>query len=163
MKLCPNCGLSRKECGQSIVGEARTWIDTKYIPGARLKKIGCDCATLLMEVLKTTHHLTQEEVVDYSGDWFAHTGEERYMKRLFRHGYKVILNIGHRTLRPLPGSIVLTKAVRSHVFNHAGIVTTWPKIIHAISPRVAEVSALYDPMWAAHEIATFDLWPEEQS
>jgi hypothetical protein len=55
------------------------------------------------------------------------------------------------------GSFLLSKAAGSRVYNHGGIVTVWPMVVHAIQPRVAEVNVLTDTLWANREITVFDL------
>ena len=50
---------------------------------------------------------------------------------------------------------MLTRLARSKVYNHGAIVTAWPKVIHAIAPRVEEIDASTNPLWAYRAVAVF--------
>lgn len=141
----------------NLVNAALSWVGTPYHHGACVKGAGCDCATLVYAVLRECGLIEQEDIGHYGPDWFAHTGEEVYMRRVLRHAYKTAEGISYATLDAKPGCIVLTKhSTSSRVYNHAGIVIKWPMIVHAIHPKVAQVDASKHGMWAFHEVAVLD-------
>lgn len=149
---------------EQVVGEARSWIGTPYRLGARVKGAGVDCATLIAEVLIACGLAERDELGVYSHDWFHHASEERYMLRLLRHVTHTLDAVAYRSLAIEPGNIVLTKAARSRLYNHGGIVLeAWPKVVHAVSPAVQETDAARDPLWGCRPIAVFDPFrkPEE--
>ena len=143
-----------------IVEEARSWIRTPYLLGARLKGCGCDCCTFLIEVFVAVGLVKREEIdrelTLYSGDWFRHTTEERYLRTLLKFATKIMETRCYPSTIASPGSIVLTKAFGlSKRWNHGGIVTKWPKLIHAVGPEVCETDASRDPMWMFQEIGIY--------
>lgn len=139
-----------------IVAEARRWIGTPYHLGAELRGIGCDCATLILGVWRACGIVTDEHLGLYSHDWFHHTSDQRYMLGIMRHATKVAESVCHRAVKAEPGCVVLTKCVGSERFNHGGIVTVWPKVIHAVAEGVEEIDAARHPMWERHQLAIFD-------
>jgi NlpC/P60 family putative phage cell wall peptidase len=139
----------------AIVAEARSWIGTPYHLGARVKGAGCDCATLIAEVLIACGLADREGLGVYSQDWFFHTSNERYLMGLLRHAAKTVEAVAHGSAGALPGDIVLTRLARSKVYNHGAIVTAWPKVIHAIQPQVEEINAATHPLWTYRAIAVF--------
>ena len=148
--------MTQEEHRAAVVREARSWISTPYVLGARVKGAGIDCASLIAEVLIAGGLADREDLGVYSHDWFHHSENERYMLRLLRHAAKTMEAVAYRSTQILPGNIVLTRAARSKVFNHGGIVTAWPKIVHAVSPAVEEIDASRDEMWTFQTIAVFD-------
>jgi NlpC/P60 family putative phage cell wall peptidase len=148
---------------EQVVTEARTWIGTPYLRRAHLKGIGCDCFTFLFEVYRACGIVSQPEVLEaertiLSDDWFQHTTEERYVKWALRHASKLVEEVSYKTLKAGPGDMVLIRAARSKVYNHGGIVTAWPHVIHCLTPAVVEINASTDPLWAYQVVAVFDPW-----
>jgi NlpC/P60 family putative phage cell wall peptidase len=140
-----------------IIAEARTWIGTPYVLGACVRGAGADCATFIYGVLHALGMINDETIGHFSPDWFAHTDEEIYPRRLLRHAFKTAVGISYTTLETQPGNIVLTRhSTSSRVFNHAGIVVKWPHLIHAIDPCITEVNATQHSMWCNREVAVFD-------
>ena len=142
--------------------EALTWIGTPRIKGGRVKGAGCDCVTILAEVMISAGVFGREEVdamfnhVGFcSDDWFHHTEDQKYLRALMRFAKLVMITrcFGQKEARP--GDLVMTKCVGSSQWNHGGIVIEWPRIVHAVFPRVTECDATRDPMWRGHEIAIF--------
>ena len=58
----------------------------------------------------------------------------------------------------LPGSLVLFKVAGSRLYNHGAIVTSWPKGIHAVHPKVMESDLAIHAMTGHTQIAVFDPW-----
>jgi cell wall-associated NlpC family hydrolase len=142
-----------------FVSIAHSWLGTPYGPlGAMRKGCGCDCATFLLGSLIEAGLVTEDKLGIYSGDWWAHTTDERYMLRVLRHAAKIAEGIAYATSEAKPGDLVLTRTVGSHVYNHGGIVVEWPVIIHAIHPAVQQADASRHPLWAYHEVGIFDPW-----
>jgi NlpC/P60 family putative phage cell wall peptidase len=143
--------LSRREA----IVVAESWLGTPYVKGARVRGAGCDCATLLAEYLIGIGAAGREDLGVYSHDWFCHTSEERYMYALIRHAAKVLETVAAGRPAAQPGDLVLFRVARSRVFNHGGIVTSWPRVIHAAYPRVCAVNATLFPMTSHMEMAIF--------
>jgi|ERR1039458_1779655 cell wall-associated NlpC family hydrolase len=146
-----------------IVEEALSWIKTPYEFGQLLKGVGCDCCTYLIGVFVGLGLIKQEDVDRelqalgvYSGDWFRHTTNEHYLRILMKFATNIMETRCYPSTIAQPGSIVLTKAYGlSKRWNHGGIVTKWPKLIHAVSPYVCETDASRDPMWMFQEIGIY--------
>jgi NlpC/P60 family putative phage cell wall peptidase len=153
-----DASLQTREC---LVTEARSWIGTPYRLGGRVKGAGCDCATFLAEVLIACGLAEREELGVYSHDWFHHSGEDRYKLRILRHAVKTMEAVAYRSLAVAPGNLVLTSVAHSKVYNHAGVITAWPRLVHAVAPHVIETDASRDPMWTLRHIVVFDPFAEK--
>ncbi len=141
---------------QRVVLEARAWLGTPYVQRGRIKGVGCDCATLLIEVYRACGIFTSEKLDVFGQDWFYHATEDAYMLRVIRHAPKVAEGILTRSLQAQPGDIALVRTVNSRVYNHGGIVTGWPRVIHASRTVVQEVDASQDVLWSRRQVAVFD-------
>jgi cell wall-associated NlpC family hydrolase len=148
--------MTQEEARRSVVDEARRWIGTPYVEAARVRGQGCDCASLIAEVLTACGIIPREDLGFY-GTGFAHGEKGNYMFRLMRHAKKTMDAISRYGTEVNPGDIVLVR-VHSRFFNHGGIVTKWPLLVHAIRPEVEEINAANDccGMWAFQEIAVFN-------
>jgi cell wall-associated NlpC family hydrolase len=145
---------------------ARTWIGTPYVRAGRIKGAGVDCGTLLSENLLGIEKCGPVEMDQLirdlgflSNDWFCHAAADKYEQALRKFAplkWKGICR-GH-DIPALPGDLVLFKVVSSTLYNHGAIVTQWPRCIHAVHPRVAEMRATLHPMTAFTEMAIFDPW-----
>lgn len=152
---------------RAIVDETYTWIATPYEKAGRVKGAGVDCAMLLACVMVNVGRMTLAEldaaladVGLYGHDWFHHATSERYFNALMRFAVKLVQSRCYRALDLKPGSFVLTKTrvVKSDRWNHGGVVTQWPRVVHAISEGVTEVDASRDPFWQRQEVVAFDVW-----
>ena len=149
-----------------VVAEARSWLRTPYHKNGRVKGVGVDCGTLLLCVFLAGGFLSEEDVRTFdrlcppNQDWFVHSADEKYVALVIRHARHVLTAISYRTLEALPGSIAVTR--HDHAakrWNHGGIVTEWPRVIHAVGGHgVREVDATNDDMWNFREICIFDAW-----
>lgn len=149
---------------QEAVKLAALFLKTPYVLGGRVKGAGVDCATLLALYLEECGFAQKNDFDDvgiYTGDWFQHARSERYLMRLIRHAPKVLDTICRGTVDAKPGSLVLFKVVRSRLFNHGGIITKWPFMIHAQDPCVKEVDATKFFLTSHREMAIFDPWSSE--
>lgn len=140
----------------AIVAEARSWIGTPYVKRQCVKGSGADCATLIVGIYRGVGLIGNERLHDKRADWFWHTQEETYFLRALRHAHKIVEGICSRRTAGEPGSIALAKVCGSHVYNHGGIVTKWPMVVHAAWDGVHEVNALLDPMWAYKQVVILD-------
>jgi cell wall-associated NlpC family hydrolase len=143
---------------EDAVKVARSWIGTPYVLGGRVKGAGCDCASLLAEFLIECGFAEREDLGVYSHDWFCHTSNERYMFRLIRHARKTIEGRCRGTVEAHPGDLVLFKLPGSKLYNHGGIITRWPHMIHATGPVVKEQNCVTHWMTGFTEFAVFDPW-----
>jgi cell wall-associated NlpC family hydrolase len=107
----------------AVVAEAESWIGTPYRTAQRVKGPGggVDCLTLVAEIYERAGIIAHYEVPYYPADWHLHRGVERYLDGVLEHTREVAA--------PEPGDIVLFRFGRC--FAHGGIVTTWPRLIHA--------------------------------
>lgn len=129
---------------------ARTYLNTPYVLGARVKGAGLDCATTLSEYLIEIGATTEAELIaahfyreggvghSFSHDWFCHSSREEYLRGLMLFGKLVAETVCRQGECPQPGFLVLFRAVNSKRFNHGAIVTAWPRGIHACDGKVRE-------------------------
>ena len=143
---------------------ASSFKGTPYVLGAAVKGAGVDCATLLRLYLQECGFAKSEDFADiglYAGDWFCHANSERYLLQLMRHAPKVLDTICRGTVDAKPGSLVLFRVAGSKLFNHGGIITKWPFMLHATQEGVKESNATTYFMTSQREMAIFDPWSNE--
>lgn len=145
-----------------IVQEARTWIGTPYHRRAAIKGVGVDCGMLAYAVYRKFDILPQAEFDWLPDDWWLHTSQEKYLLMCQRYlkGSVCVRLYRDMTENFKAGNLVLTKACGSRVFNHAAIISKWPRVIQAIPPVVNEVDAAQDINWTGHEVLVFDIGVE---
>lgn len=134
---------------KAIVEEALSWTGTPFHPEGRVKGPhgGCDCATFIQEVFIAAGVIQREALEYYPMDGFAHTEDpaikNRYLHELLKHCRELVLV----PMLISPGNIVLFRLHGSYW--HGGIITDWPKIIHAAAdanpPRVVVSEAGKNP------------------
>src|SRR4029077_18614456 len=146
---------------EQFVAEALSWVGTPYHLGAMVKGAGCDCGTFLLGVLKACGNAEDERVERFTDDWLCHTHEERYLRAMLRNAAKVTEAISYPTLLARPGDLALTHSSNSKLYNHAGIVLQWPRVIHAIAPCVAVCNATAHELWAFRTVTVFDPFMQE--
>ena len=152
--------LTEEEYRARIVREARSWLGTPYVLGARVKGAGADCATLIMGIFQAVGIIPPDEQAHLlSADWWQHTTEERYRIRVVRHSTKTVEAFTYPTLEAKPGDILLVRAAGAKVHNHGGIVLEkWPWIIHAIAPVACVANASQHRMWEFQKVEVFSPW-----
>lgn len=140
--------------------EALSWVGTPYILGAHLKGVGCDCYTLIAEVMIRSGVMDAEDLPIYAGDWWAHISEEKYLYRVMRFATKVFDGRIYQNKEVKTGNVLAVRAAgtKSEVFNHGGIVTTWPRAVHSVDPRAEEFDVISHHMWAGQTVRVFNPW-----
>jgi hypothetical protein len=140
---------------------ARSWLNTPYRLGGRVKGAGCDCGSIIAEYLIEIGRCTREELGDlgyYTHDWFQHTRDERYLLRLIRHAPKILETVCMAKIAAEPGSLALFRSVDGRLYNHGGIVTKWPYLVNATVDGVKESNTLNFWLTAECPVAIFDPW-----
>jgi cell wall-associated NlpC family hydrolase len=115
---------------QKLVAEAEEWIGTPYISNGLVKGKhgGTDCALLLLGVYQNVGLVSKAfDPRPYPAQWHLHQNAEKYLDHMLAFAVEVP---GPPERVPLPGDIVMFKLGR--VYSHGGIITTWPRIIHAM-------------------------------
>jgi cell wall-associated NlpC family hydrolase len=145
-----------------IVSEARAWLYTPYHKRGRIKGVGTDCGMFPYMVYRAFNLIPDlhDNCPTLEDDWFCHTTDQRYARIVERYFRRLIESQARREMLPefLPGNLVLVQSFGSRVYNHGGIITAWPRVIHC-SPDlgVAEVDVAADPFWANYRIASYDV------
>lgn len=122
-----------------------------------VKGAGADCFTFPWAVYKACELIGEDfEVERYGHDWYAQATGEAYLRRVMRYAPLVVETICRRVTDAKPGALVLSRCARSRFYNHAGIVTNWPHLVHAANPDVAECCAASHRLWTHREIAILD-------
>jgi len=140
----------------ALVAGARAWIGTPYKLGAMIMGKGCDCATLIVGVLRQQGLMTDEQLTHFSSDWWQHAKSDHYLTGMLRNAERVADVVCRRTLDVDAGNVMLSRVAGSKVFNHGGIITSWPLGVHSIRDGVVEVNFSLDPMWAQRDCVIFD-------
>lgn len=137
---------------QRVVEIARTWIGTPYLSNAMVRGAGVDCAMLLIGVYREAGLLPDDlDPRPYPPQWHLHQGEERY-KNIVERFAKEVAAPPERI--PLPGDVVLFKIGR--LFAHGGIVSNWPKIIHARAPGMCWEEDISKDSFGKHALWRLD-------
>jgi cell wall-associated NlpC family hydrolase len=110
-----------------VIEEAKTWKGTPHRNGARVKGAGVDCGQILIAVYESAGVLAKGSCDPgyYPADFAMHRGEENYLGWIEKYCDQIDLE----TDAPQPGDVALFQFGR--VISHAGIVTTWPRILHS--------------------------------
>lgn len=154
---------------EEVVNEAASWIGTPVHQNAMVKGAGVDCGRLLYAVYRFAEIIPAEDAPEpddpsgpvtgrYSPDWYCNTTEERYLRRAMRYAALIAETFCTRSVRALPGSLALVKCVGSKLYNHGGIVVSWPHVIHLGYHDVEQICVMHHRNWTHKEVAIFDPW-----
>lgn len=141
---------------ERIVDAVRSWVSTPYHHAARVKGAGVDCGQLIIAAFEEAGAIPHTETGHYTCDWHLHRSEERYLgfveKYLSRQDEvygEIALSARVRedpSYSVAPGDVLVWRVGRC--YSHGGVVTSWPKFVHAYLPSgiVEEVSVIGTPM-----------------
>jgi cell wall-associated NlpC family hydrolase len=128
----------------AAIAEARSWVGTKFHHGARIRGVGVDCGQLLAAVYQPA-----EPGPDYLPDWWQHGDREILLDQ--------VLAYAHEVAAPQPGDVALWKFGRC--WSHAGIVTDWPTVIHALGGLVVmEEDTVSNRLFEGRPVRFFSPW-----
>lgn len=133
---------------ETALATARAWIDTPYRHRARRQGVGCDCLMLIVEAYVAAGLLPADiEIPYYPPDMMFHSSDTRYVD--------TVLDYCDEVDTPQPGDLVMWKYGKT--YSHAGIVSTWPRIVHAYAPygAVIEMSVNDDSRLANRPVRFF--------
>lgn len=119
-----------------IVGEAITWLGTPYIPRARRRGEGVDCANLVAAVYQSVGLIGDVEFPDYTMDGGTHIDEDIIEPIILSAGFRVVDG------QSQPGDLLSFRLGR--VPWHLGIQITDELFIHAIRDYGVIESHLHD-------------------
>ena len=79
------------------------------------------------------------------------------------HAARIASGICRGGMDAAAGNIILFRAAGSERYNHGAIVIEWPRILHAVFPRVTETDARKHALTGFKPFELFDPWrrPEE--
>jgi cell wall-associated NlpC family hydrolase len=106
---------------ESVIAEAKTWLNTPWHHNANLKGVGVDCALFLYAVYLNCGLIEPTNIEPYSRDWTFHNNHEKFLE--------TVENYAHRVDTPAQGDLIMFKTGKTH--SHGGIILDYPKIIHA--------------------------------
>lgn len=141
---------------EAVVAAVRSWVGTPYHHMARVKRVGADCGQVIIAAFEEAGAVPHIETGAYTMDWHLHRDEERYLGFVEQYLTRADEVYGEATLAErvlkdpsyaiAPGDVPVWKVGRT--FAHGGIVTEWPKFVHAYLPSgiVEEVSLIGTPM-----------------
>lgn len=116
--------MTEAEQRAAVIAEARSWISTPYHHAADIKGAGVDCGMLLVRVYVDTGIVQPFDPRPYPPDWNMHRSEERYLHEILTRTRELK---DDETCGP--GDVIVW--LHGRTFSHGGIVTDWPRIIHA--------------------------------
>jgi cell wall-associated NlpC family hydrolase len=117
----------------AVVDEATAWVTahTPYMPHAKLKGLGCDCATFILCVYRDLGMVEEVDHGCYSIQAHLHKPMSEAHERLLTQYVDTILRYADEIpeAEAQPGDMVLFKTARA--FAHGAIVIDWPTVVHA--------------------------------
>lgn len=116
----------------AIVAEALSWEGTPYMPRAKVKGVGVDCAMLPAAVYAEVG-LIPELTPEYPSDWMMHRDEERFLGFVTPHAREI------EEHQALPGDMVIWRFGRT--YSHSAIIIDAPVVLHAVIRGGAVVRA----------------------
>lgn len=120
---------------ERIVAEAKTWEGTPYVPGAKIKGVGCDCGGIIYQLFGPEFGPFPPFPNNTAPDWALHNNEERYLDFIMPYVYEVST--------PLPGDISLFHLGQAYA--HAAVLLDNGRYIHAWG-RLREGCVIQTPM-----------------
>jgi NlpC/P60 family putative phage cell wall peptidase len=123
----------------AVVKEAREWIGTPYHNHARLKGIGCDCLTFVVEVYERTKTIPPYNIPHYNPSFHLHHSEELYLTGVLAYCNEI------EEAAVQPGDLVLFKFGR--VYSHGALVIAWPNVAHAFLQRPVVIDDVERSKW----------------
>lgn len=125
----------------AIVGEALTWLGTRYHHRARCKGAGVDCAQILIGIYSACGLVKPFETDAYPRDWMLHRTEDRFRDYVRQYADQIPLE------EVQPGDVALYLV--GHCYAHGAVIIAWPKLLHADSRYGAVTLAEGDQGWLA--------------
>ena len=107
-----------------LVQLARGWIGTPYRHNARLQGIGVDCGQLPLAVYAEAGLIPELPIDHMPPQIHLHTETTSYLDTVLTYTREMPEPTG-------PGDFVLFHVAKA--WHHGGIITQWPRIIHANS------------------------------
>lgn len=141
--------MDHAKARERVVKEALEWQGTPYHSHGRVKKVGCDCLTFVVQVYENAGVIEHYKVPYYSPEFHLHRNEEIYLNGMLAlcneldYGTRKFSEVRNEPL--LSGDIVLFRFGR--VFSHGAIITKWPKVIHSFIRRGVQVDNLDQTPW----------------
>lgn len=145
--------MSEAQQRAAVVAAARGWIGTPYHHRARVKGAGVDCAQILIAAYSDAGVIEAFDTGDYPPDWHLHRSEERYVEIIERFASE----FDWRAEGLQPADVVVWRYGRT--FSHGGIVSAWPRVIHAFAPyRIVDETPIPGSPLDGREMRAFSFW-----
>lgn len=111
----------------AVVAEAKSWVEarTPYIPHARLKGLGCDCATFIICIYQVLGLVPEIDPGNYSIQAHLHSETTQYVDTILQYADEI------DEAQAQPGDLVLWRVARA--FAHGGIIVSFPTVIHSMN------------------------------
>ena len=129
---------SAADLASLITREARSWLGTRFLHGAAVKGAGVDCVQHPRAVYCAVGLLPPDfpDQLPYPEGWYIEGGEARYDTALAEF-FECRWRAGDGPLPAIgPGWLARFRVGRMGV--HGGIVTVWPRVVHA-NAEIGEV------------------------
>lgn len=138
---------------EKIVKIAKTWNNTPYVPGGRVKGAGTDCGMFLLEVFEEAGLIPHTVVNGYSPEHHLHSSREDYLKWVQKFAHEVTRE------EPLPGDILLYKI--GNCISHGAIVVNYPVVIHSCLGIGVVLGDVSHSQWSSRLAAVYSVWGDE--
>lgn len=138
-----------------VCAEARTWLNTPYVPKGRVKGVGTDCGGILYQLYNPIFGPFAAFPQDYSADWAAHGHDgERYLDFIkpYVHEVREVLPGGfslfHLGLRYAHAAIYLGDGKYIHAWGrlrNGGVTITPRRVLEHMAGTQPHPTKHFDP------------------
>lgn len=139
--------MTEQEERAAVVAEAMTWLRTPYHHQGRIKGVGVDCATILLEVFHVAVN-AENAFPEYSPEWHLHRSEEVYLRWMQKYTREVEA--------PGVGDIIVWKWGRC--FSHGSIYLGNDELIHSYISTGCVLANMRDGLFENRAHKFYSYW-----
>jgi cell wall-associated NlpC family hydrolase len=131
-----------------IIEIAKSWLNTPYHKAGRIKGVGCDCGTFLLEVFLEAGLISDIDLKDYSINRHLHYKDDSYINLVKMHTKP--------SDERLPGNIIMYQWGLS--VNHGSIIVDDNTIIHSVIKKGVLLDEMHKSSYKKREIGIYSYW-----
>lgn len=132
---------------EAVIVAAESWLGTPYHTHGRVKGVGVDCATLIIESFAEAN-VIENIFPAYAPDWHLHRSEELYIQWVER--YATQINVMKR------GDLIMWRWGRT--FSHCAIYLGNDEIIHSYKKLGCVKGNIRDGMFENRPFQMYSVW-----
>lgn len=113
---------------EQVIAEGKEWVElrTPYVPHAKLKGAGCDCATFIICIYRSLGLIPADfDPGSYSIQAHLHRDDTQYVDTVLQYADEIT------EPEAQPGDLILWRVARAYA--HGGIIVAFPLVIHSMN------------------------------